>query len=78
MQIKQLIDWGANFDKSNSGEFDLAKEGGHSDHRILHHKDNTGFEIQRVLSENIKKHPNITIIEHHFAIDLITHIILEK
>lgn len=71
-QIQQLIDWGANFDRKISGEFDLAKEGGHSVHRILHHKDNTGFEIQRVLSENIQKHPNITVLENHFAIDLIT------
>lgn len=55
IKINQLIEWGANFDKNISGGFDLTKEGGHSDHRILHHKDNTGFEIQRVLSENIKK-----------------------
>ncbi len=55
IKINQLIEWVANFDKNISGGFDLAKEGGHSDHRILHHKDNTGFEIQRVLSENIKK-----------------------
>ena len=70
--IDELISWGANFDKNNSGEFDLAKEGGHSDHRILHHKDNTGFEIQRALYENIQKNSNITVIENHFAIDLIT------
>ena len=70
--IDELIGWGANFDKNESGEYDLAKEGGHSEHRILHHKDNTGFEIQRALSEKIKNNPNITVFENHFSIDLIT------
>ncbi|MBK8808279.1 MAG: L-aspartate oxidase [Bacteroidales bacterium] len=70
--IDELISWGANFDKKASGDFDLAKEGGHSEHRILHHKDNTGFEIQRALSEKIKNNKNITVLEHHFAVDLIT------
>ena len=44
-QIKELIKWGVNFDKKEDGEFDLHKEGGHSEFRILHHKDNTGAEI---------------------------------
>jgi len=70
--IKELIHWGANFDKNETGNYDLAKEGGHSEHRILHHKDNTGFEIQRALVEKINSTPNITVLEHHFAIDLIT------
>ena len=71
-QIQQLISWGARFDKKSTGKFDLAKEGGHSEHRILHHKDNTGHEIQRALSERATKHPNIDVFENHFAIDLIT------
>ncbi len=71
-QIEELIHWGARFDKKDSGEFDLAKEGGHSEKRILHHKDNTGAEIQRALSKEVKKHPNIEILEEHFAVDLIT------
>ena len=71
-QIEELIHWGARFDKKDSGEYDLAKEGGHSEKRILHHKDNTGEEIQRALSEKVKKHDNIEILEEHFAIDLIT------
>lgn len=70
--INELISWGANFDKMESGRFDLAKEGGHSEHRILHHKDNTGFEIQRALVEKIRNNRNITVLENHFAIDLIT------
>ncbi|MBN2519729.1 MAG: L-aspartate oxidase [Bacteroidales bacterium] len=70
--INELISWGANFDVNEHGSYDLAKEGGHSENRILHHKDNTGFEIQRALSEKIKNSKNITVLENHFAIDLIT------
>jgi len=71
-QIEELINWGANFDRKSNGEFDLAREGGHSEKRILHHKDNTGFEIQRALSDKIRNHPDIEILEDHFAVDLIT------
>ena len=71
-QIEQLIGWGASFDKKSNGEFDLAREGGHSEKRILHHKDNTGFELQKKLSEQVRKHTNIEILENHFAVDLIT------
>ncbi len=71
-QIQQLIDWGANFDKTSDGLYDLAREGGHSEHRILHYKDATGSEIQRALVEQVLKHPNIEILDHHFAIDIIT------
>ena len=71
-QIRQLIEWGTHFDKTHDGAFDLAREGGHSEHRILHHKDNTGFEIQRALSDMAQQHPNIEILENHFAVDVIT------
>ena len=71
-QINELIKWGVNFDKNEKGEFDLHREGGHSEFRILHHKDNTGAEIQLSLIEAIKKHPNITIFNHHFAVEIIT------
>ncbi|MBN2613399.1 MAG: L-aspartate oxidase [Bacteroidales bacterium] len=71
-QIEKLIGWGTNFDRESSGKFDLAKEGGHSENRILHHKDNTGFEIQRALSQAVMNHPNITVYEYYFAIDVIT------
>ena len=71
-RIKELIGWGVNFDKTKNGDYDLAKEGGHSEHRILHHKDNTGHEMERALISRIKAHPNITILEYYFAIDLIT------
>ena len=71
-QIKELINWGVEFDKNEKGEFDLHREGGHSEFRILHHKDNTGAEIQDSLIKAVKKHPNITIFEKHFAIEIIT------
>lgn len=54
-QIEALIRWGVNFDKKESGEFDLHKEGGHSEFRILHHADNTGAEIQTSLIETVNK-----------------------
>ncbi len=71
-QIQELINWGVDFDKNEQGEFDLHREGGHSEFRILHHQDNTGAEIQESLICAIKQHPNITILEHHFAIEIIT------
>lgn len=71
-RVNELISWGASFDKTESGEYDLAKEGGHSEHRILHHKDNTGFEIERALLAAAHQHPNIEILDHYFAIDILT------
>ena len=71
-RIKELVEWGTQFDKEASGKFSLAKEGGHSEFRILHHKDNTGFEIQRALSEKVRLHPNIELLENYFSIDFIT------
>ena len=70
--INELVSWGARFDKTKTGDYDLAKEGGHSEHRVLHHKDNTGFEIERALLEQVHNHPNIEILPHHFAIDILT------
>lgn len=72
VQIQELIQWGTKFDKASSGKYDLAREGGHSEHRILHHKDNTGEEIQRALSRQVRNHPRIDLLENHFAVDLIT------
>lgn len=71
-QIKQLINLGVKFDRKPNGQYDLVREGGHSEHRILHYKDNTGSEIQRVLSNRVRQHPNITIYENYFAVDIIT------
>lgn len=71
-QINELINWGVRFDKKSSGKFDLSKEGGHTEKRVLHWKDRTGLEIQRALIQETKKNRNITILENHFAIDIIT------
>ena len=71
-QIRQLIEWGVNFDRNEKGEFDLHREGGHSEFRILHHADNTGAEIQDSLIRALKSHPNIDVFENHFAVEIIT------
>jgi L-aspartate oxidase len=70
--INQLVEWGTTFDKNETGNYDLAREGGHSEHRILHYKDITGAEIQRALVKKVRNHKNISIYEQHFAIDIIT------
>lgn len=71
-RIQEIIEYGTNFDEVQEGIFDLAKEGGHSEHRVLHYKDVTGFEIERALLQKIHENPNITIMTHFFVVDLIT------
>ena len=71
-QIQELIRWGVNFDKRADGTFDLHREGGHSEFRILHHQDNTGAEIQTSLIEAVRRHPNITVFTNHYAVEIIT------
>ncbi|MBD5396872.1 L-aspartate oxidase [bacterium] len=71
-RIEELIKQGAVFDRKQSGEFDLGREGGHSAHRILHYKDQTGAEIERALLKAVKEHPSIELLENYFAIDIIT------
>src|SRR5579875_807099 len=71
-RIKEIIEYGTNFDKTNEGYYDLAKEGGHSEYRVLHFKDITGYEIERSLLEQIHQNTNIEILTHYFAVDLIT------
>ncbi|MCA1747521.1 MAG: FAD-binding protein, partial [Bacteroidales bacterium] len=56
-QIEELISWGTRFDKEKDGSYSLGREGGHSEYRILHHKDNTGAEIQRAVSGKVRAHP---------------------
>ncbi len=72
-RINDLINWGVQFtrDKANL-HYDLAREGGHTFHRILHAADLTGAEIQRVLIERARAHPNIKIFENHAAVEIIT------
>jgi L-aspartate oxidase len=72
LRVNEIIDWGTNFDKDTEGDYMRGKEGGHSAFRILHHKDITGFEIERALVEEVKKYPNIAIHNHWFVVDIIT------
>jgi L-aspartate oxidase len=69
--IHELLKIGVRFEKNDSGDFRLAKEGGHSSRRILHSKDATGKEIERALSDAAKNHQNITLNPNMLAIDLI-------
>lgn len=71
-RIREIIDWGARFDKESDGDYKLGKEGGHSEFRILHHKDVTGREMERALVEKIASFKNIEIIKHCFVVDIIT------
>ncbi|MBO5640900.1 MAG: L-aspartate oxidase [Prevotella sp.] len=71
-QIRELVDWGVNFDKNEDGLYDLHREGGHSEFRILHHADDTGAEIQRGLMAAVRACPDIEIKENHFAVEVIT------
>ena len=72
-RIAELIALGTEFSPAADGQGpDLTREGGHSARRILHAKDATGAEIERALLAAVAGNPNITILENHFAIDLIT------
>ncbi|MET0760572.1 MAG: L-aspartate oxidase [Flavobacterium sp.] len=71
-RLNELIEWGAQFDKKANGNFDLGKEGGHSENRVVHYKDQTGYEIERAILEQVHQKENITVLDHHFALDLIT------
>ena len=71
-QIRQLVEWGTQFDKQADGLYDLHREGGHSEFRILHHADDTGAEIQRALMAAVRANPDIDIKENHFAVEIIT------
>ncbi|RQP08698.1 MAG: L-aspartate oxidase [Chryseobacterium sp.] len=77
-RFAELLEWGANFDRENNGLFKLGREGGHSENRIVHHKDITGFEIERALLETAGRMTNITMLNHHHVIDLITQHHLKK
>lgn len=70
-RFKELVEWGTNFDQKD-GHLMLGREGGHTENRIVHHKDITGKEIERALLATVNKSPNIEIMAHHYVIDLIT------
>jgi len=74
-RVEELVRWGTQFSrtKDNKGvKFDLGMEGGHSRHRIIHARDLTGHEVEHALLQAIKTHPQITIHEQHYAIELLT------
>lgn len=77
-RFKEIVSWGAKFDKDDLGTFDLGREGGHTENRVVHHKDITGYEIERALLAVIEKSPNIQLLPHHYVIDLITEHHLEN
>jgi L-aspartate oxidase len=71
-RVQELIDWGTQFDKNREGSFDLGREGGHTSNRVMHHKDRTGYEIERAILAKAHLLKNIEILDYHFATDLIT------
>ena len=72
--IDWLISQGVPFTKDDTAElgYHLTREGGHSQRRIIHAADATGHAVQLTLEEKVHAHPNITLLENHFGIDLIT------
>ncbi len=71
-RIRELFDMGVAFSQQQDGSISLGREGGHSRRRILHVKDMTGKAIEEALLHAISQHGNITLLEYHFAVDLIT------
>ena len=71
-RFKELIHWGQILILIPNGNYDLGKEGGHSEYRVVHHKDITGYEIERALLQRAHQLKNVNLLPHHFAIDLIT------
>jgi len=69
--VRELIDWGASFDRSPDGSLDLAREGAHSVRRVLHAKDATGREIARALAARLTDQPGVTVIDHAIAVQLV-------
>ncbi|MCX7800412.1 MAG: L-aspartate oxidase [Fimbriimonadales bacterium] len=75
-QAPAAIEWlrslGARFDvRPEDNSLRLGREGGHSRSRIVHHADNTGWEIERAVVEAVRSKPNITVYEHTFATELL-------
>lgn len=71
-RVEEIIEWGTRFDLNQFKKYDLGLEGGHSENRILHYKDLTGWEIQRALSAKAATLENLVVHEHYFALDLLT------
>ena len=69
--IEWLIEQGVEFTRGDTG-YHLTREGGHSMRRVIHVADATGLAVQETLTGIVRRHPNLTVLEHHIAIDLIT------
>ena len=69
--IVRLLDAGARFDADAQGRLQLAREGGHSQARVVHYRDTTGAEIVRVLRDRVAAGPGITVVDHQHALDLL-------
>lgn len=69
--IQDLIDYGVDFQREEDGSLSFTKEGGHSAKRILFHADITGREITEKLLEQVKRRPNIKIMEYYTMVDLL-------
>ena len=69
--VRKLLDLGVRFTRDENGSLELGREGGHSMRRIVHAADRTGAEVERALLRAVEARDNITILEHHFAADLI-------
>lgn len=72
LRIHDLMELGAQFTRDKSGKLHLGREGGHSAHRIVHTRDLTGKEIERSLLSAVAEYPNITLLEDHYAVELLT------
>ena len=70
VNIDKIIKLGVEFDKTNSGDFHRTLEGGHGKHRIFHHKDTTGSEIETKLLKYVKTLKNVTILENALICDI--------
>lgn len=71
-RIREMVEWGAQFDKSDAETYDLGREGGHTENRVVHYKDVTGAEMERALLHVINSLPNVQLLNHHFVVDLLT------
>ena len=71
-QVRRLLDLGVRLARDEAGELDLGREGAHTRHRVVHWQDVTGREIQRALMAAVASHANITVLENHIAVDLLS------
>jgi L-aspartate oxidase len=71
-EVERLLALGVRLARNDHGDLDLGREGAHTRHRVVHWEDVTGREIQRALMAAVHNHPNITVLESHIAVDLLS------